>query len=714
MKKKRLITSALPYVNNAPHLGNIIGSVLSADVYARYCRLSGYDTLYICGTDGYGTATETKAKQENMTPAEICEQFHKIHEGIYEDFNISFDAFGKTFDPRHTDTVQSMYQNVATNDNFIEQQSEQTWCDPCEKFLADRLVTGECPHCHFTDARGDQCDGCSKLLAPTELISPKCSVCEQAPSLKSTKHLYLDLPKLTEKLKQWQEDTMTTGEWTQNAKTTTHSWMDKGLNPRPITRDLKWGVPVPKEGYESKVFYVWFDAPIGYISITQKAFPDTWQDWWLNSENVNLYQFMGKDNIPFHSVIFPATQLASGQPWTMAHQLNVTEYIIYEGEKFSKSRNVGVFGTDVAEIGLPIDFWRFYLLSIRPERHDSGFLWSDFFDKINNELIDNVGNLVNRVMVYHQKNFPGKYKAPSYNEAHLTFIETVKDLQKTYLEHMELGELKDGIKTAMLVGKAGNRFFHEQEPWKKIKEVPDEVETTLLVLVHLVRDLGLMLSPFIPETATKILTMIGTTETDINALGDFKNLTDKQSGKVEILFKKLDTKLIDVYKEKYGGDKQVSFEDMDIRIGEIISCEKHPDSDNLFVEQINIGEEQLIQVVSGLQGHYTTEELIGRKVLTLVNLAPAKIRGVKSAGMVLVAATRKKMEILENNELPVGSRVAREGFPIAESPLPEIDFETFVGMKMVIENHQILYKGQQVELQGKPLTTKQIKQGKVK
>ena len=423
MTKKKLITSALPYVNNEPHLGNIIGCVLSADVYARYCRQKGYETLYICGNDEYGTATETKAREEGLTPREICNKYHEIHKNIYKHFNISFDAFGRTTTEEQTDVVQNIFKKILANGYFVEKETNQYYSESQGKFLADRLINGTCPKCGYEDARGDQCDGCSSLLEPTDLINAK-SVADGKPLiLKKTKNLYLDLPKLTEKLKNFQDITIKSGFWTNNAETTTYAWMKRGLEPRAITRDLKWGISVPKEGYENKVFYVWFDAPIGYISITKKAFPEDWERWWKSPENTELYQFMAKDNIPFHSVIFPATQIATDDKWTKVFHLDSTEYLNYEETKFSKSRSIGVFGTDVIKTNIDVDLWRFYLLINRPEKNDSAFTWQEFFDKANNEFIDNIGNLVNRTLVYCNKNFEGQLNKVSYTQEQKNFIE---------------------------------------------------------------------------------------------------------------------------------------------------------------------------------------------------------------------------------------------------------------------------------------------------
>ncbi len=707
---KKLITSALPYVNNAPHLGNIIGCVLSADVYARFCRSMGYETLYICGTDGYGTATETKALAEGLSPKEICEKYHVIHDEVYKYFNIKFDAFGKTFTETHGEVVQEMYHALDKAGALIEQTTEQTYCTT-HKFLADRLVEGICPHCGSDQARGDQCDSCGKLLSPTELKSPRCIQCGLTPVVKETKHLYLNLPKLTPRLEAWQNKSMAEGDWTQNSITTTRSWLKQGLNPRPITRDLKWGVPVPRKGYEEKVFYVWFDAPIGYISITKEYFPDTWKDWWLDAKDVQLYQFLGKDNIPFHSIIFPACQIGSEKNWTMVHHMNATEFLNYENKKFSKSKGVGIFGPDVMSLEYPVDYWRFYLLSVRPEKQDSNFLWSDFFDKINNELNDNIGNLINRVLVYYKKNFSGPLKAYEYkHESHQAFLEELRTLSEAVTANLENAELRTAVKNILLIGNAANRFFHEQELWTKIKENPAYVEETFTLLIHVIRNLGVMLQPFIPESSDKILKMVNATDANWKDLMNLQNLTGVIINEPEIVFRKIDDAAISSLKGRFGGEAS-PFEKIDIRVGHIKSVDLHPAADHLYVEKIDIGD-KVITVASALRKTHTPEELLNKKVLLVVNLEPADFKGVTSEGMVLVGTQGKKTELLASDEWKTGSRLYRKNYK--QEPSALIKFEQFLEAKMELVDHNLTFSGDVVYVDESPVKSVLLPKGKVK
>jgi methionyl-tRNA synthetase len=711
MSKKRLITSALPYVNNEPHLGNLIGCVLSADCFARFSRSNDYETLYICGTDEYGTATETKAAQEGLSPREICDKYHAIHKNIYEHFNISFDAFGRTSTDIHTETVQEIFKRVAAEDHFKIVENEQFYSESMSKFLADRLINGTCPKCGYDDARGDQCDGCGTLLTPTELIDPKCSVDKSTPILKSTKHLHLNLPELSSDLATWQNHSIEAGHWPNNADTTTRSWMKRGLESRAITRDLKWGVPVPYEGFTDKVFYVWFDAPIGYVSITRGAYPDTWKNWWHDPDNTLLYQFMAKDNIPFHSVIFPATQIASGDKWTMCHHLASTEYLNYEDTKFSKSRNIGVFGSDVIESGIDVDLWRFYLLAIRPEKQDSAFTWQDFFDKVNNEFLDNIGNLVNRSLVYANKNFSGPIEICEASEAQSEFKNKAQELIKEITQAFEACSFREAIRLILTLGKLGNKFFQDEEPWVKIKEGKDtEVRSSINILVHLVRDISILLSPIMPSTANRIQSFIGLQDLKWNQLGDYSSLEGLEVNKPSILFSKLDTKRVEKLRSKFSGEADV-FEKLDLRVGIINSVEIHPEADHLYVLQVDLGEQKTRTICSGLAKQIEAESLLGKHVLVVANLAPAELRGVASEGMVLSIAKKKKLEVLDAGLAPAGTRILRKDDKPQDKD--EISIEQFKEVSLRVKDGQANCDGELLYANNCELNTVELLNGKL-
>ncbi len=719
MKPKKLITSALPYVNNAPHLGNIIGCVLSADAYARYCRAKGYETLYICATDEYGTATENKAREEGMTPQEICDKFHEIHKRIYEYFNISFDYFGRTSYPEQTEITQQIFKDLETKGMIEEQETEQTYCEHDEMFLADRYVVGTCPNCGFDDARGDQCDNCGKLLQPTEVINPKCQICGNAPSRRLTKHLYIKLPELQERLEKFHDKSIEEGKWSNNAITLTKGWLETGLIARPITRDLKWGIPVPKAGYENKVFYVWFDAPIGYISTTKRARPDTWQDWWCNPDETQLYQFMAKDNIPFHTVVFPACLIGTEQNWTLLHHINATEYLNYEKDKFSKSRNIGVFGSDVMESDVPIDLWRFYLLFNRPEKSDSNFAWDTFLEDINSNFIDNIGNLLNRVLVFFQKHFNGKVDDVSFSEHQQAFLNQVKREGQKITSMLDEVKLKEALKAILGLGKAGNKFFQDEEPWATVKTDKEITKASLTVLIYLVRDLGIMLSPYMPDTSAKILGMLGEDDPEFNKLGDWSNFAGRQLAKSELLFSKLQKKKIDQYREQFSGkraekpDPTAAWSAIQLKVGEIKTVSQHPSADLLYVEEIDCGEERPRTIVSGLVKHCTVEDLLGKKVLIVTNLAPADLRGVTSEGMLLTAEKKKKLEVIEIENAKPGTEVLMEGENKA-SAYDEITIDQFTRAGLKIEGFSMKVGDRQLLIGDQPITTQKVENGKVK
>ena len=424
-RKKRLFTTALPYVNNVPHLGNLVQG-LSGDVCARYSRLCGHDTLYICGTDEYGTATETRAREEGIAPKELCDRYYDIHREVYEWFDFSFDIFGRTSDPIHTDITQDIFNKVYANGYITAHTTEQFYSKKSQMFLPDRYVNGTCPHCGYAHARGDQCEQCGVLLDPADLRDARSAIDGSVPVMKKTQHLYLNLPKLVPLLEQWLQETRADERWVHNAVQMTRAWMRDGLRERAITRDLSWGIPVPLQEYAQKVFYVWFDACIGYISITAQL-TDAWRDWWQSPQDTHLYQFVGKDNIPFHTVIFPSSLLGSGERWTMVHHISSTEYLNYEGGQFSKSRGVGVFGTDAMESGIPADVWRFYLLYNRPETADYTFTWDDFYARTNKELIGNFANFFNRLTTFVHRYYDGKLFLDSVAEGRMLAAEVAAD-----------------------------------------------------------------------------------------------------------------------------------------------------------------------------------------------------------------------------------------------------------------------------------------------
>uniref|UniRef100_A0A8C3HW67 Methionine--tRNA ligase, cytoplasmic n=1 Tax=Chrysemys picta bellii TaxID=8478 RepID=A0A8C3HW67_CHRPI len=529
-KRNILITSALPYVNNVPHLGNIIGCVLSADVFARYCRLRNWNTLYVCGTDEYGTATETKALEEGLTPQQICDKYNAIHAQIYRWFDISFDYFGRTTTAHQTTIAQDIFRRLLERDMLLTDTVDQLRCERCQRFLADRFVEGTCPFCNYEEARGDQCDKCGKLINAVELKKPQCKVCKDSPVVKSSQHLFLDLPKLEGLLDKWLEQSWATGDWTANSRFITRSWIRDGLKPRCITRDLKWGTPVPLDGFRDKVFYVWFDAPIGYLSITAN-YTDQWERWWKNPQQVQLYNFMAKDNVPFHSVVFPCTLLGAEDNYTLVNHLIATEYLNYEDGKFSKSRGMGVFGDMAQDTGIPADIWRFYLLFLRPEGQDSAFSWTDLMLKNNSELLNNLGNFVNRAGMFVCKFFGGRVPP----------MELGAD-DKRLLAHVTL------------------ELHQYNQLLEKVRVCGGETERTRAgtvtgVAVNIASLISVMLQPYMPSISATIQRQLCVPQA-CNVLTDtFLCLLPPghQIGTVTPLFQKLESEQIEALRKRFGG-----------------------------------------------------------------------------------------------------------------------------------------------------------------
>ena len=721
--KKRLITSALPYVNNIPHLGNLT-QVLSADVFARFCRSKGYETLYVCGTDEYGTATETRALKEGVTPRELCDRYHVIHSDIYKWFEIDFDYFGRTSTPLQTQIVQEIFTKVDEAGYINEHEVEQLYCPTCDRFLADRFVEGTCPHCNYEGARGDQCDNCQTLLDPTELIAPRCGVCGTTPVAKLTRHLYIDLPKALPLLEAWMEKASVEGFWSHNAIQMTRSWIRDGLKERCITRDLKWGIPVPKEGYENKVFYVWFDAPIGYISITANA-TDAWKSWWHDPANVELFQFIGKDNIPFHTVIFPSCLLATGEEWTMLHHMSSTEYLNYEGGKFSKSLGIGIFGNDVQETGIPADVWRFYVYLNRPERSDVTFSWSDLQEKVNGELIGNLSNLVNRTLTFVRRFYPDNEIFASALDEGLWGEVKSREAQIDAL--LERAEEREALRQILALSSVGNKIFQESEPWKLRTTDPERAKSLLKTLVYLIRDLGIMVEPYMPSTSRTILSFLKADGARWTDLGKGEGINEV--GEVSLLFTKLEDEQINELRVRYSGSQDERKEHMEremektetemsladrfadrviLKIAHISEVEKHPQGDKLYILTLDMKEEESRTIVSSIVPYYEASELLGRNIVVVSNLKPANFRGVKSRGMLLAAndpdaPEHTTCEVIFADEFEAGTVLNLEGYPLPALEQPYIKADHFFDMPIYTEDGVVKVDGKAIGSEGKVL-----------
>lgn len=746
-KRNVLVTSALPYVNNFPHLGNLIGAVLSADVYARFLRQRDVNVLFVCGTDEYGTATETKAQKEGLTPREICDQYHALHAGVYNWFDIEFDEFGRTSTPHQTKIVQELFWDVYNAGYIVEDVMTQLYCEAvCNRFLADRYVNGTCPNCGYEGARGDQCDNCGRMLNTTELVRPTCATCGNSPVTRSTKHLFLDLPKISDQLSSWVDSTATEGAWSANSLTLTNTWLRDGLRQRCITRDLKWGVPVPLDGYKDKVFYVWFDAPIGYVSISagygdRHGDPDLWRKWWNPNDgtDVNLVQFMGKDNTPFHTIVFPAALLATGKPWTMLNKISTTEYLNYEDGKFSKSNNVGVFGNNAQETGVPPEVWRYYLLSVRPEVSDSSFTWADLAAKNNDELLKNLGNLINRTVSFLWKSFGGVVpEMVQGNAEDAGFLARIDSELTEYIALMEKVSLRAALKKAMAISSIGNLYLQTKKPWDLMKSEDRAAEggSALAFCANLVVLLCQILEPFLGTGfSVKVYKQLGLTHQPLinNIIPETFDPSAwvKPGSKTNapvVLFSALTPDRVAELRLKYGGARDgttgvgggaaaaaggaaspgLSFA-LDLRVGQIIEIEEHADSERLFIAKVDVGETSGPRtVVAGLRESYSADELRSRKVVIVCNLAPATLAGIESQGMILCADKKKIVKVLCVAEsLGVGATLTPTGVPAgAGSDIPLLDragFQAASKLLRVGKGGVITYNKQQpLAAEGKP------------
>lgn len=561
-KRNILITSALPYCNNVPHLGTLIGCVLSADVYARFSRLRGYNAIYICGTDEYGTATEQKARAEGLTPSELCQKYGEIHRQCYNWFNISFDHFGRTATPKQTEIAQDIFSRLYQQGLLIQKETEQLFCQICDRFLADRFVTGECPHCQYSEARGDQCDQCSKLLSPIELVNPHCRVHPGiTPNFRSSTHLYLDLSRLQPEVEKLFAQKENNDVWTKNTCDVTRAWLKDGLKPRCITRDLEWGTPVPLEDFKDKVFYVWFDAPIGYLSITAE-YTDQWRKWWQTPESktddsVTLYQFLGKDNIPFHTIIFPATLIGADDNYHLLDHCSTTEYINYEGGKFSKSLGTGVFCDQVQQTGIPSYVWRYYLLSNRPEKSDTVFSWSDFQVKNNNELLANIGNFCHRGISFVNRFFDGKIVSDNCSDHpdDQSLLADLNSLYQEYIDALESVRIKESLKLVLKFSARCNKYFQDSEVWNLIKEENTRARAAQICywIIEGVASISLLLEPFIPSFCDQLRIQLNCPTWKLNDTLISLIKTGHQLGKSKPLIQKITNDQIAEWEKQFGG-----------------------------------------------------------------------------------------------------------------------------------------------------------------
>lgn len=651
---RTLVTAALPYANGGVHIGHLAGVYVPADIYVRYLRLKKRDVLFVCGSDEHGVPVTIRARKEGCTPQQVVDRYNKIIKDSFEGFGISFDIFGRTTSEVHKQTASDFFRKLYDKGEFVEQESEQYYDEEAHTFLADRYITGECPHCHAEGAYGDQCEKCGTALSPTELINPRSTVSGSKPVLRKTKHWYLPL----DKHQQWLEPWITEDhkEWRSNVMGQCKSWFDMGLKPRAVSRDLDWGIPVPVEGAEGKVLYVWFDAPIGYISNTKELLPNDWEKWW-KSDDTRLIHFIGKDNIVFHCIVFPAMLKAEGS-YILPNNVPANEFLNLEDDKISTSRNWAVW-LDEYLVDFPgkQDVLRYVLTANAPETKDNNFTWKDFQARNNNELVAVYGNFVNRALQLTKKYYEGV--VPAAGELTDYDRQTIEEFQGVKAEVERLIEnfrFRDAQKEAMNLARIGNKYLADSEPWKVVKTDPERVKTILNLSLQLVANLAIAFEPFLPFSSEKLRGMLHIEEAQWDRLGATDLLpAGHVLGEPVLLFEKIEDSVVDAQVQKLLDTKKaneaaafkpadikenVSFEDfekLDIRVGHIKDCQKVKKSKKLLQFTIDDGTGTDRTILSGIAAYYEPEQLIGKDVLFVANFAPRKMMGIESQGMILSA-----------------------------------------------------------------------------
>jgi len=673
--KRTLITSALPYANGPVHIGHLAGVYVPADIYARYLRLKGEEVLFIGGSDEHGVPITIKAKAEGVTPQDIVDRYHAIIRDSFAELGISFDVYGRTTSETHRKTASDFFRKLYEKGEFVEKASMQLYDEEAGQFLADRYVTGTCPHCGNEHAYGDQCEACGTSLNATDLINPKSAITGNTPVMRETSHWYLPLDKWEPRLRKWILEDHT--EWKPNVYGQCKSWLDLGLQPRAVSRDLSWGIPVPVEGAEGKVLYVWFDAPIGYISNTKDCVGDDWEKWWKDPETRMLH-FIGKDNIVFHCIVFPAMLMADGS-YNLPDNVPANEFLNLEDDKISTSRNWAVWLHEyLRELPGKQDTLRYVLTANAPETKDNNFTWKDFQARNNNELVAILGNFVNRATVLLHKYFDGRLpEAGELQEVDKAVMEEIGGYVRLESEALDNFKFREALREAMNVARAGNKYLADTEPWKLAKTDMARVAAILNVAIQICANLAVVFEPFTPFMSDKLKTQLGLGTLAWNMTGRFDLVAaGSEIGKPELLFEKIEDSVVEAQVEKLRKAKEENalnawkpeavketvdfetFEKMDIRVGKILECQKVPKADKLLQFKIDDGMGGRT-IVSGIAKYYAPEDLVGKEVCFMANFAPRKLKGVVSEGMILSAvdADGRLVVIGPQGEVRPGSSV---------------------------------------------------------
>ncbi len=662
---KWIVTSAWPYAHGTPHLGNIVSSLLSADIFNRFLKLKGYETIMVSGSDEHGSPIEIKAIKAGLEPKQLTDKVHNEILDVLRGFNIEFDNYTRTHNPVHIEYVREVFRKIYENGYIFTKEDELLYCEKDRIYLPDRFVVGTCPYCKYDSAKGDQCENCGKLLDPLDLINPRCAVCGSRPVIRKVRHFYFDLPRFEETLRKWLEKSDTLSE---NSKNFSLQMIKQGLKPRSVTRNLRWGVPAPFPNSDDLTIYVWFDAVLGYVSAVKEYFKrrgdeDRWKDFWMN-QDVHVAFFIGKDNIPFHTIIFPALLLATHDPYTLKFHIGATEWLQFEGQKFSKSKGIGIWGDEAIKL-LPADYWRYTLTYIRPETKDTDFKWDILEHCVNKELNDNIGNLIHRILNLIKRYSGNRVK---FHEPVTERQKTLKELnflvaEKVEKDYMNMRFQRVLFDITQLVGDA-NSIINDERPWE-IKDEKDKLLGLLYVLTFTARNLAIMLYPIIPETSQKIFKYFNFNLEQLKwdtIYQEFDETTIDPNFKP--LFTKIDKNDL---KRKLNEIRGISMEEkidistfqkIDLRVGTIVKAERKEGSRNLIRLYIDLGDKQ-VKVLAGLAKYYTPEEMMGKKVVVVANLKEKKFMGETSEGMILAADDGKgnvKL-ITVDGEIENGSKV---------------------------------------------------------
>ena len=650
--KRYLVTSALPYANGPVHIGHLAGVYIPSDIYTRYLRLRGEDVIHVCGSDEHGVPITIKAKKEGITPQQVVDRYHEIIKNAFAGLGIEFDIYSRTSSDMHTATASDFFRKMYEEGKFVEQTTEQYFDEEAKMFLADRYIMGTCPKCGNERAYGDQCESCGSTLSPDELIEPHSTLSGSVPVKKATTHWYLPLNDYEQMLREWILDGHK--EWKSNVYGQCKSWLDGGLQPRAVSRDLDWGIPVPVEGADGKVLYVWFDAPIGYISATKELTPD-WEKYW-KSEDTKLVHFIGKDNIVFHCIVFPSMLKAHGG-YILPENVPSNEFLNLEGDKISTSRNWAVWLHEYLE-QMPgkEDVLRYVLCANAPETKDNDFTWKDYQARNNNELVAVLGNFVNRALVLTQKYYGGVVPAcgepTEYDQQTIAELSTIKES----LEHnIENYRFREALKDAMNFARIGNKYLADSEPWKLVKTDTERVKTILYIALQITANIATAIEPFMPFSAAKILSMLAVEKFGWDTLGSMELIAAGHTiGTPSLLFEKIEDDVIQQQLDRLEATKAANaaaevkaepqkeactfddFQKMDIRVSTILAAEKVAKTKKLLKLTVDTGIDQRT-IVSGIAEHFTPEELVGQQVLVLVNLQPRELKGILSQGMILMA-----------------------------------------------------------------------------